>query len=106
MPAGNGSLTLKPWSPETGTNTTSDLANPTDLRNGPTLPTISSNRSFDHSTSSPLLMATIICLTPAVLARMACSRVCPPLSNPVSNSPVRAEITSTATSACDAPPIM
>ena len=33
------------------------------------------------------------CLTPAVLASMACSRVCPPFSKPVSNSPFLAEMT-------------
>lgn len=43
--------------------------------------------------SSILFTRTIRCLTPAVLASMACSRVWPPFSNPVSNSPLRAEIT-------------
>lgn len=43
--------------------------------------------------SSILFTRTIRCLTPAVLANMACSRVCPPFSNPVSNSPFLAEIT-------------
>lgn len=37
--------------------------------------------------SSILLTRTTRCLTPAVLANMACSLVCPPLSKPVSNSP-------------------
>lgn len=43
--------------------------------------------------SSILLMRTIRCLTPAVLANIACSRVWPPFSKPVSNSPFLAEIT-------------
>ena len=43
--------------------------------------------------SSILLISTMRCLTPAVLASMACSLVCPPFSKPVSNSPFLAEIT-------------
>lgn len=43
--------------------------------------------------SSILFTRTIRCLTPAVLANIACSRVCPPFSKPVSNSPFLAEIT-------------
>jgi len=43
--------------------------------------------------SSILLTSTIKCFTPAVLANMACSRVWPPFSKPVSNSPFLAEIT-------------
>ena len=43
--------------------------------------------------SSILFTNTTRCLTPAVLASMACSLVCPPRSKPVSNSPLRAEIT-------------
>lgn len=43
--------------------------------------------------SSILLIRTIRCLTPAVLASIACSRVWPPFSKPVSNSPFLAEIT-------------
>lgn len=43
--------------------------------------------------SSILLIRTIRCLTPAVLASMACSLVWPPFSKPVSNSPFLAEIT-------------
>ncbi|TNN36467.1 hypothetical protein EYF80_053364 [Liparis tanakae] len=43
--------------------------------------------------SSILLTSTMRCLTPAVFASMACSRVCPPFSKPVSNSPFLAEIT-------------
>mmetsp|Transcript_67103 Transcript_67103/g.189758 ORF Transcript_67103/g.189758 Transcript_67103/m.189758 type:complete len:273 (+) Transcript_67103:1257-2075(+) len=44
--------------------------------------------------------------TPKVFASRACSRVCPPRSKPVSNSPLRAEMMSTPTSAWDAPLIM
>lgn len=43
--------------------------------------------------SSILLIRTMRCLTPAVLASMACSLVWPPFSKPVSNSPFLAEIT-------------
>ncbi len=43
--------------------------------------------------SSILLMRTMRFLTPAVLTSIACSRVWPPRSKPVSNSPLRAEIT-------------
>lgn len=43
--------------------------------------------------SSILLIRTMRCLTPAVLASMACSLVCPPFSKPVSNSPFLAEMT-------------
>jgi hypothetical protein len=43
--------------------------------------------------SSILLMRTTRFLTPAVLTNIACSRVWPPRSKPVSNSPLRAEIT-------------
>ena len=38
-------------------------------------------------------MRTTMCFTPAVLTSIACSRVWPPRSNPVSNSPFRAEMT-------------
>jgi len=40
---------------------------------------------------------------PRDLASIVCSRVCPPASNPVSNSPLVALTTSTDTSACAAP---
>jgi len=42
-------------------------------------------------------------MLPSDLASIVCSRVCPPASNPVSNSPLVALTTSTATSACAAP---
>lgn len=53
-----------------------------------------------------LLMTMMSFCTPRVLARSACSRVWPPRSYPVSNSPLRADMTSTPMSACDAPWIM
>lgn len=63
-------------------------------------PSSSSSSSSTHLSrlqltvgSSILFTRTIRCLTPAVLANMACSRVCPPFSKPVSNSPFLAEIT-------------
>jgi hypothetical protein len=56
--------------------------------------------------SSILFTTTMSTRTPSVFASSACSRVWPPFSNPVSNSPRRAEITSTAMSACAAPAIM
>lgn len=43
--------------------------------------------------SSILLMRTMRCLTPAVLASIACSLVWPPFSKPVSNSPFLPEMT-------------
>ncbi len=51
--------------------------------------------SFDHSTegSSILFTTTNNLETPSVLASCACSRVWPPLSKPVSNSPILAAIT-------------
>ena len=56
--------------------------------------------------SSILLMTTIKKRTPKVLQSMACSRVWPPLSKPVSNSPRRAEMTRMPTSAWAAPEII
>ena len=49
--------------------------------------------------SSILLMTITNLLIPCIFARTACSLVCPPLSNPVSNSPRLALITRTPTSA-------
>ena len=51
--------------------------------------------SSDHCTvgSSILFITTTNFLTPAVLTNMACSRVWPPRSKPVSNSPFLADIT-------------
>lgn len=73
---------------------------PTHLRNGPIFFSISSKRSWDHlppgSTmdgSSILFTTHTSFCTPSVLASCACSRVCPPRSNPASNSPLRAEMT-------------
>mmetsp|Transcript_1361 Transcript_1361/g.2956 ORF Transcript_1361/g.2956 Transcript_1361/m.2956 type:complete len:305 (+) Transcript_1361:359-1273(+) len=103
------SLTLAPLSPEMGMNLTSFLIlKPQPLRNGLSLFTHSSKRCFCHFTvgSSILLMTTTRCDTPSVFARRACSLVWPPLSNPLSNSPFLAEMTSTPTSAWLAPMIM
>mmetsp|Transcript_43204 Transcript_43204/g.105731 ORF Transcript_43204/g.105731 Transcript_43204/m.105731 type:complete len:240 (+) Transcript_43204:531-1250(+) len=108
------SLRLAPVKPEMGMKCTSVLTlNPVCFRNGSSVAFTSLYLSSSHTPpslatdgSSILLMPTISILTPAVLARTACSRDCPPRSNPASNSPFLTEITSTATSACDAPPIM
>mmetsp|Transcript_24593 Transcript_24593/g.44162 ORF Transcript_24593/g.44162 Transcript_24593/m.44162 type:complete len:295 (+) Transcript_24593:463-1347(+) len=96
------SLTLAPLRPEMGMNLTSFLIlKPHPLRNGRSLVTHSSNRTLLHFTvgSSILLITTTKCDTPKVLASRACSLVCPPLSNPDSNSPFLALMTSTPTSA-------
>ena len=78
------------------------------MRKGVSFSTHSSKRACENSTvgSSILLMATTRMRTPSVFASIACSRVCPPRSKPVSNSPLRAEMTSTPTSAWHAPAIM
>mmetsp|Transcript_4039 Transcript_4039/g.14103 ORF Transcript_4039/g.14103 Transcript_4039/m.14103 type:complete len:255 (+) Transcript_4039:348-1112(+) len=98
-----------PYSPEMGTYVTS-LATlyPHDFRNGLIFVLISSQRSLLHFTvgSSILFTTTMSLETPRTFASCACSLVCPPRSNPVSNSPLRAAITSTPTSACAAPWIM
>mmetsp|Transcript_36550 Transcript_36550/g.85789 ORF Transcript_36550/g.85789 Transcript_36550/m.85789 type:complete len:246 (-) Transcript_36550:585-1322(-) len=107
-------LRLAPVKPEMGMKYTSVLTlKPACLRKGSSCPTTSLYRSWSHTPpsrategSSILLMPTMSILTPAVLASTACSLDCPPLSNPASNSPLRTEMTSTATSACEAPPIM
>mmetsp|Transcript_22158 Transcript_22158/g.54834 ORF Transcript_22158/g.54834 Transcript_22158/m.54834 type:complete len:246 (-) Transcript_22158:448-1185(-) len=103
------SLRLVPNSPLMGMYCTSFLVlYPHDLRNGVVLVLISSQRSLLHSTvgSSILFTSTMSLVTPSVFASCACSRVCPPRSNPVSNSPLRAAITRMPTSACAAPAIM
>ncbi len=51
-------------------------------------------------TWSILLTATASCVTPRDRTSRPCSRVCPPASNPASNSPRLASTTNTATSAC------
>mmetsp|Transcript_46350 Transcript_46350/g.104491 ORF Transcript_46350/g.104491 Transcript_46350/m.104491 type:complete len:211 (+) Transcript_46350:991-1623(+) len=81
---------------------------PQPLRKGVNFSLHSSKRLCAHSTvgSSILLTATTSMRTPRVFARSACSRVCPPFSKPVSNSPLRAEMTSTPTSAWQAPAII
>src|SRR6266545_551078 len=96
------SLRLSPAYAETGRNETSVFGlKPAAFINGVNLSLISSKRLFAQMTvwSSILLMATTTFDTPAVLTNMMCSRVWPPRSKPVSNSPLRAEITRMATSA-------
>ena len=103
------SFTLGPPKPDIGINFTSFLiTKPHDFKKGLVLFTHSSKRSLLHCTvgSSILFTATMRYETPNVLHNMACSRVCPPRSKPVSNSPFRAEMTNIPTSACDAPCIM
>mmetsp|Transcript_10299 Transcript_10299/g.27450 ORF Transcript_10299/g.27450 Transcript_10299/m.27450 type:complete len:395 (-) Transcript_10299:368-1552(-) len=111
----DGTLSLRfiPVKPEAGIQHTSPCFQPTPFRNGHNFNTHSSYRSFDQvwsalimDGSSILLIMMTSCRTPDVFANIACSRVCPPRSKPVSNSPFRAEMTSIPTSACDAPPIM
>lgn len=62
---------------------------------GETREPVSAHRSLSQFTvgSSILLMTMMSLVTPAVLTSWACSRVWPPLSNPASNSPLRAEMT-------------
>ena len=81
---------------------------PTFFRKGVSFVLHSSYLSSAHTTvgSSILLMSTTRCFTPAVFANMACSLVCPLRSNPVSNSPFLAEMTSTPMSAWAAPLII
>mmetsp|Transcript_44840 Transcript_44840/g.103728 ORF Transcript_44840/g.103728 Transcript_44840/m.103728 type:complete len:224 (+) Transcript_44840:533-1204(+) len=102
------SLMLSPVRPLIGRNTTWSSLKPEPFMKGCSLPTISSYRSFAHSTlgSSILFTATTSFSTPKVLARSVCSRVWPPRSKPVSNSPFLAEIMSTPISACEAPAII
>mmetsp|Transcript_4333 Transcript_4333/g.6505 ORF Transcript_4333/g.6505 Transcript_4333/m.6505 type:complete len:251 (-) Transcript_4333:396-1148(-) len=103
------STTLAPVNALIGTHATCFFGlNPCLRKKGVSLSLISLKRSSLHSTvsSSILLMATINRRTPSVIASMACSRVCPPRLKPDSNSDLRAEITSTPTSAWAAPEIM
>jgi hypothetical protein len=66
---------------------------------------ISLNRASENggSVESILLTPTIICLTPRVKARRACSRVWPFLEIPASNSPTPAATIRTAQSAWEVP---
>lgn len=64
---------------------------------------IYSNLSWLHWTSSILLTATITYCTPKLLSNNECSRVCPPLSNPDSNSPSLADMIKMAQSDYVAP---
>mmetsp|Transcript_16012 Transcript_16012/g.27394 ORF Transcript_16012/g.27394 Transcript_16012/m.27394 type:complete len:208 (+) Transcript_16012:903-1526(+) len=98
-----------PVKPEAGMNQTSLPAlYPNDFKNGVNFVTILSKRACFHCTvdSSILFTNTTTFETPNVLINIACSLVCPSFSNPVSNSPLRAEITNTPTSACAAPAII
>mmetsp|Transcript_213 Transcript_213/g.454 ORF Transcript_213/g.454 Transcript_213/m.454 type:complete len:333 (-) Transcript_213:838-1836(-) len=108
------SRTLAPVSPEMGTNWMSRFTlYPHCLRKGVRPFWISSKRPLLHwpeasrmDESSILFTTTMSLETPRVLASCVCSRVWPPRSKPVSNSPLRAAITRTPMSACDVPPIM
>lgn len=57
-------------------------------------------------TASSLLTATTSCCTPRLRTSTACSRVCPPPSNPFSKPPLDPSTTRIAVSACAAPEIM
>mmetsp|Transcript_2128 Transcript_2128/g.5455 ORF Transcript_2128/g.5455 Transcript_2128/m.5455 type:complete len:246 (-) Transcript_2128:844-1581(-) len=109
VPTSMRDMTLAPLSAEMGAKTTSFfMLYPHCLRKGVSFSMHSLYRSSAHSTvgSSILLITTTSMRTPSVFASSACSRVCPPRSNPVSNSPLRAEMTSTPMSAWHAPAIM
>eukprot|EP00964_Phaeocystis_antarctica_P011481 scaffold6352_cov67-Phaeocystis_antarctica.AAC.9 len=71
---------------------------------GPICATISSYLDCDHATLSIWLTATNSCETPRLRASSRCSRVC--AHRPASKAPVDALSTSSAASACAAPPIM
>ena len=98
---------FSPLSPEQGTNMTSFSLKPTCLvRKLPSFLHISLNLTWDHSHKSILLTAMISWETPSDLTSKECSRVWPPKSKPVSNSPVMPLMTNMAQSACPAPVIM
>mmetsp|Transcript_64459 Transcript_64459/g.207614 ORF Transcript_64459/g.207614 Transcript_64459/m.207614 type:complete len:200 (+) Transcript_64459:635-1234(+) len=101
-------LMLSPVRPLMGRKMTWSSLKPDCFRKGLSFVLISLYLDSSHSTlgSSILLMAISSLSTPSVLASTACSRVWPPRSKPVSNSPFRAEMMSTPMSACEAPPIM
>mmetsp|Transcript_537 Transcript_537/g.1510 ORF Transcript_537/g.1510 Transcript_537/m.1510 type:complete len:245 (-) Transcript_537:634-1368(-) len=105
---GTRSLTFVPFNPEIGTNVMSFSLYPHTFKNGISFVYTSSNRFLSHLTlgSSILFTTTTNFVTPKVFANCACSLVCPPFSNPVSNSPFLAAMTKTPTSACAAPAIM
>lgn len=122
-PSALGFVTMfSPDRPLHGTNVTASRK-PACFKNVLNLLTISLKRSFDQSTVSNLLTTTANCETPienkndinaselqsrfieklialpSDLSNKACSLVWPPLSKPVSNSPLVASTTSSATSA-------
>merc|ERR1719510_473021 len=80
---------LSPCHPEIGTKATAAGLYPTFLMNPLTSFWISSKRSllYGGSVESILLTPTMSCFTPNVYASKACSRVCPFLEMPASNSP-------------------
>mmetsp|Transcript_9951 Transcript_9951/g.21364 ORF Transcript_9951/g.21364 Transcript_9951/m.21364 type:complete len:586 (-) Transcript_9951:50-1807(-) len=99
-------LTFSPVKPEIGTNRIRFGLNCCLSKNSFTRVCISWYRSSFQPSTSSLLTATMICVTPKPLASMMCSLVWPPPVNPASNSPVTAAITRTATSAFAAPVII
>eukprot|EP00835_Amoeboradix_gromovi_P004167 NODE_309_length_11266_cov_0.459479.p4 type:complete len:258 gc:universal NODE_309_length_11266_cov_0.459479:10165-10938(+) len=103
---GLASNMLSPCHPLIGTMATVFGLYPTFLMNPETSVTISLYLVWLYWQLSILLMATINCLTPNVYANSACSRVCPSLEIPASNSPTPLAITRIAQSACDVPVIM
>merc|ERR1719384_2201335 len=103
-----GSSILSPTHPEIGINGIFLGLNPTVFKNFFISLTISWYLLLEYLTdlSSILLIKQIICLTPRVNAKRACSRVCPVLAYPASNSPTPDAMTRIATSACDVPVII
>merc|ERR1711907_877347 len=102
------SIMLCPWNPEIGTKLILSGLYPTFLRYPPTSLTISSCLFLEYfgSVASILLRATIICFTPRVKDRRACSLVCPSLEIPASNPPLVESIMRTEQSAWEVPVIM
>mmetsp|Transcript_147845 Transcript_147845/g.474613 ORF Transcript_147845/g.474613 Transcript_147845/m.474613 type:complete len:272 (+) Transcript_147845:306-1121(+) len=89
----------------TGTKEISSSRKPRPRRAGNTSARTSSKRAWSHlvwPSPSILLTATTTLSKPALLAKTACSRVCPPFASPASSSLAFADTTSTAISACAA----
>lgn len=61
---------------------------------------------MSHSASINVFTSKLVLDLPRDLVRIACSLVCPPLSNPASKPPLDASTTKTPTSALAAPVIM
>ena len=105
-----GTIMLSPVIPDIGTHSMSfSMLNLQDsAKNGVISFLICSYLSWLQFTEGSSILFTIITslVTPKDFANIACSRVCPPLSNPVSNSEILAEMTNPAYSACEAPEIM